>query len=208
MQAEREISAKSLDIAASVTTRIHAWATPNLKFMSRYLVKYLKGEDFVWDGQNDIQRRAARLDFLPDPDKGAIPMVYSTRNPEERNKLASLAVYSLPVLALVGYQLCINNWIGNEAVQIIGRVARKEGALNLGKYSRFLGFGLSKVFISNFSKLPLPLVHQLDAEQRQFTSQVILGLLPILTIWIVEGLRRGNSMTWSKMLVYSLPPVL
>ena len=120
-----------------------------------------------------------------------------------RSKVVSLAVYSLPVLALVGYQLCVSNWIRNEAVQIIGRVAGKEGVLNLGRYSRFLEFGISKVIVCNFSKLPLPLDHQLDTGQRLFISKVILGLFPILTIWIVEGLRRGNSMTFSKMFVYS-----
>jgi hypothetical protein len=129
MQAERKTSAKSLDIASSVITRTHAWATPTLKFVSRYLVKYFRGEDFDWDGQNDIQSRVARLDFLPDPDRGAIPAVYSPRNPEERSKVASLAVYSLPVLALVGYQLCVSNWIGNEAAQIIGRAAGEEAFL-------------------------------------------------------------------------------
>lgn len=168
--------------------------------------KVYRGEDFVWDWQNDIQRRAVRLDFLPDPEKGAVPTIYSPRNPEERSKVVSLAVYSLPMLAFVGYQLCVSNWIGNEAVQIIGRVARKEGVLNLGRYSRFLEFGISKVIVCNFSKLPPPLDHQLDTEQRLFISKVILGLFPILTIWIVEGLRRGNSMTFSKIFVYSLLP--
>ena len=193
MQAEREISAESLDRSSSITARTQAWATPTLRFISKYLVKYIGGEDFVWDWQNDIQGRAVRLDFLPDPDKGAVPTIYSPRNPEVRSKVVSLAVYSLPVLALVGYQLCVSNWIRNEAIQIIGRVARKEGVLNLGRYSRFLEFGISKVIVCNFSKLPLPLDHQLDTGQRLFISKVILGLFPILTIWIVEDSDEGTA---------------
>jgi hypothetical protein len=134
-------------------------------------------------------------------------MVYSSRNPEERSKVASLAVYSLPVMALIGYQQCVSNWIGNETIDLVSRAAKENGVLDLGLYSRFLGFGLAKVLICCFQKLSdLPHDHdqQLDVGHRLFALQVILGLFPILTIWIIEGLRRGNSMTLSKMLVNTI----
>jgi len=181
---------------------MQAWATRTLKLISKYIIQHLIGEDYLYELQGKAQVRTERLDFLPDSDKGSIPMVYSPRYPNERAKLIAGIAYILPAFALLGWYLGMQSSALAQAKvkEEISRAAAETGIPSFGIYSSGR-FGLAKIFTSSFSSLWDSLTDdkQLDARLRVVAAQTALGLFPILTIMVVESLRRGNTLTLPKM---------
>ncbi|PUU81908.1 hypothetical protein B9Z19DRAFT_1190852 [Tuber borchii] len=204
VQAHRKYAIEFTDGITAESTRMQAWATKTMELTTKYIVKNLIGEDYLWDLQGDIPTRTERLDFLPDSDKGAIPMVYSPRYPNKRAKLITGIAYTLPAFALLGCYLGVRSsaLIPAEVNEKISRVAAETGIPSFGIYSSGR-FGLAKIFTSCFSSLWDSLTDgsdkQLDYRLKIVAAQTALGLFPILTIMIVESLRRGNTMTLSKI---------
>ena len=204
VQAQRKSAIEFIDGISAESTRMQAWATKTMELTTKYFVKYLLGEDYIWELQADVLMRAERLDFLPDSDKGAIPMVYSPRYPNERAKLITGIAYTLPAFALLGCYLGVRSsaLVPAAVNEKIGRAAAETGIPSFGIY--YSGrFGLAKIFTSCFSSLWDSLTDgsdkQSDYRLKIVAAQTALGLLPILTIMIVESLRRGNFLTLSKM---------
>ena len=204
VQAHRANAIKFLSGVTAESTRMQAWATKTMEFTTKYIVKYVIGEDYIWELEGDIPTRIERLDFLPDSDKGAIPMVYSPRYPNKRAKLITGIAYALPAFALLGCYLGVRSsaLVPAEVNEKIGRAAAETGIPSFGIYSSGR-FGLAKIFTSCFSGLLDSLTDgsdkQSDYRLKIVAAQTALGLFPILTIMIVESLRRGNTMTLSKM---------
>jgi len=204
VQAHRTDSIEFLSGIAAESTRMHAWATKTMELTTKYFIKYLIGEDYVWGLHGDIPTRSERLDFLPDSDKGAIPMVYSPRHPNMRAKLITGIAYTLPAFALLGCYLGVRSsaLVPAEVNEKISRAAAETGIPSFGIYSSGR-FGLAKIFTSCFSSLWDSLTDgpdkQSDYRLKIVAAQTALGLFPILTIMIVESLRRGNTMTLPKM---------
>ena len=204
VQAQRKSAIEFINGISAESTRMQAWATKTMELTTKYFVKYLLGEDYIWELQADVLMRAERLDFLPDSDKGAIPMVYSPRYPNKRAKLITGIAYTLPAFALLGCYLGVRSsaLVPAEVNEKISRAAAETGIPSFGIY--YSGrFGLAKIFTSCFSSLWDSLTDgsdkQSDYRLKIVAAQTALGLLPILTIMIVESLRRGNFLTLSKM---------
>lgn len=129
-------------------------------------------------------------------------MVYSPRYPNERAKLIAGIAYILPAFALLGWYLGMQSSALAQAKvkEEISRAAAETGIPSFGIYSSGR-FGLAKIFTSSFSSLWDSLTDdkQLDARLRVVAAQTALGLFPILTIMVVESLRRGNTLTLPKM---------
>ena len=204
VQSHRTDSIEFLSKISAESTRMQAWATKTMELTTKYIVKYLIGEDYIWELHGDIPTRCERLDFLPDSDKGAIPMVYSPRHPSKRAKLITGIAYTLPAFALLGCYLGVRSsaLVPAEVNEKIGRAAAETGIPSFGIYSSGR-FGLAKIFTGCFSSLWDSLTDdpdkQSDYRLKIVAAQTALGLFPILTIMIVESLRRGNTMTLPKM---------
>jgi len=202
VQAHRRNTVEFLSGVTSESTRMQAWATKRLELTTKYIIRHLIGEDYLWELQGEVQIRPERLDFLPDSDKGAVPMVFSPRYPSKRAKLITGIAYILPAFALLGYYLCVRSsaFAQAEVNEKISRAAAETGIPSFGIYSSGR-FGLANIFTSSFSSLWDSLTHhnQLDSRLRIVAAQTALGLFPILTIMVVESLRRGNTMTLPKM---------
>ncbi|RPA94671.1 FAD/NAD(P)-binding domain-containing protein [Choiromyces venosus 120613-1] len=202
VQAHRKDSVESLFKATAESTRMQAWATTMLKLTSKYFIQHLIGEDYIWNLQEYVQRRTERLDFLPDSDKGAIPMIYSPRYPNERAKLITGIAYVLPAIGLLGYYfgVCTSTLMPAEVNEKIRSAAAETGIPSFGIYSS-ARFGLAKIFTSSFSNLSDSLTDDKQSNYRLkiVTAQAVLGLFPILTIMVVESLRRGNTLTLPKI---------
>ncbi|CUS13302.1 unnamed protein product [Tuber aestivum] len=202
VQAHRKSPIESVLSVAAQTTRIESWATTTLRLASKYFIKHLIGEDYLWDSQVDLLIRTEKLDFLPDSDKGAIPKIYSPRYPSGRAKLINGIAYILPAFALLGCWLGMRSsaLMPAEVSERISHEAAETGIPGFGIYSSGR-FGLARIFTTSFSNLSDSLTgdKQSDRKLKVFAAQTALSLFPILTIMVVESLRRGNTLTLPKI---------
>jgi fluoride ion exporter CrcB/FEX len=173
---------------------MQVWATWKLKFMSEYILRYFVGEDKYWEMQLPIMTRVTGLDFLPDPNKGCVPMVHSPRHPNERNQVVEMLIHALPIATLIGYKVCLSPIKHMTGWNIFIHRVKEMGICNLD-IALMTGFhGTLNTISDSITTMSLNPIHLLRnlTNDEVIVYQSILGTLPLLTIWVIEGQRRGN----------------
>jgi len=191
--------------SANQLTRIEALRTLPDKLMALYAIPALG--DFLADITCDAMVGAELLESLPAPERSlAATMPW---NPEtgvgKKEKKWVRALYALPILAAVyGAQ----KTMGVTLAQVITllKAGSGDGKINLGDglvvplYKQYFGIKGLDAFVSVFVTFFTPIIGNFDPISRMHGLAFLGDLIPLQTIWLVEGVRRGNFTTVAHLL--------
>lgn len=190
--------------SANQLTRIEALRTLPDKLMGIY---FLPLRDTLADITCDAMVGAELLESLPPPEKSlAATMPW---DPEtgvgKKEKKWVRALYALPILAVVyGAQKTMG--VTLESVIEMLKAGAAGGKIDLGNglivplYKQYFGIKGLDGFISAFVTFFTPIIGNFDPISRTQGLAFLGDLTPLQTIWLVEGVRRGNFTTVAHLL--------
>jgi hypothetical protein len=191
--------------SANQLTRVEALRTLPDKLMALYAIPALG--DFLSDITCDAMVGAELLESLPPPEKSlAATMPW---DPEtgvgKKEKKWVRALYALPILAVVyGAQKTMG--VTLEHVIEMLKAGAAGGKIDLGNglivplHNQYFGVKGLDGFISAFVTFFTPIIGNFDPISRMHGLAFLGDLIPLQTIWLVEGVRRGNFTTVAHLL--------
>ncbi|CZR66056.1 uncharacterized protein PAC_15957 [Phialocephala subalpina] len=199
---KRSVRANLIVEKANKLGRIESFATIKDKLLANYLLPNL-GDTLV-DGSCETMTGAELLEFLPPPPrslKGTMPWNPNGGLGKEESKLLR-ALYALPLLfVLYG---CHRTMGATLDALVIPRTAA--GTLSLGPelvvplHTKFFGTKGLDNFVAEYVSIFTPAIGNFDVVGRLQGIAFLADLVPIQTIWLIEGIRRGNFGTAAHLL--------
>ena len=163
--------------------------------------------DFLSDITCDVMVGAELLKTLPPPQKSLEATM--SWNPEagvgKKEKKWVRALYALPLLAAV-YGAHKTMGVTLDIIIPMLRTSSVGGKIDLGNgivvplYKQYFGVKGLDGFISAFVTFFTPIIGDFDPISRTQAIAFLGDLIPLQTIWLVEGVRRGNYTTAAHLL--------
>ncbi|RDW89703.1 FAD protein [Coleophoma cylindrospora] len=200
---KRHTRANSICDAANQLTRLEALDNPMLKIMALYVIPVLG--DFLTDVTCAGITGAELIESLPVPEKSLTATM--AWDPEsglgKTEKQWVRALYALPLLAIV---YGCHRTMGASMAQTIPELARNIGRFPLGNgefvavCTKYFGTaGLDKL-LSVIVAFFTPALGNMDSLGHKQAIAFLGDIIPIQTIWMIEGIRRGNFITAAHLL--------
>ncbi|KAL3425892.1 FAD binding domain-containing protein [Phlyctema vagabunda] len=200
---KRHPRANAICDVANQLTRIEALDSLAEKFMALYAIPALG--DFLADVTCDGMVGAELLDALPAPARAYTATM--AWDPEagvgKKEKKWIRALYALPLLAVV---YAAQKTMTPTLAQFLPELRKVTGQLPLPNgdtvdvFGNFFGLKTVDKIMRLFVAVFTPAIGNLDAGSRTQAITFLGDLIPFQTIWMIEGIRRGNFTTAAHLL--------
>ncbi|KAJ5094293.1 hypothetical protein N7456_010154 [Penicillium angulare] len=198
-QCQREKRTGDLMRASHSRQRLECMETPLLKFVGKNVIPYVP-KQFLVNKWIETYSPAVSLNMFPKPESDHEMPYYDEllQSPSSRGLLGYMAYAAFATMALIGYQLLFTAGKANGTWSLLGQAVLSGSIGEIDVELRQVYTGMSSIdkILKTLVAIFMPaIIHPSNPEQPLQLLYFLSSMLPLISIFTIEGYRRRNGWT-------------